>query len=83
MSTGLFNPLADQEVETSGAAATAKPVAELAAARFRARGGYTEPAPSPQASNDRFANYLNEPESRKGQRRGLSRPTYVSDRTVA
>ena len=32
-------------------------------ARFQASGGYTDTAPTPQPSNDKYANYLNEPES--------------------
>ena len=60
-----FRPFRRLENRSFPIRTTVEPVAELAAARFRARGGYTDPAPSPQASNDRFTNYLNEPESRK------------------
>jgi hypothetical protein len=42
----------------------ARPVSEPnAAARFQASGGYTDLPPSPQPPNDRFTNYLNEPQS--------------------
>jgi len=37
-------------------------------ARFQASGGYTDTTPSPQASNDRNTNYLNEQESRTERR---------------
>ena len=60
-----FRPFRRLENRSFPIRTTVEPVAELAAARFRARGGYTDPALSPQASNDRFTNYLNEPESRK------------------
>ena len=68
MSTGLFSPSANPETEASKSAPTAKPVSELAAARHRASGGYTDTLPSPQAANDRNTNYLNEQESQTERR---------------
>ena len=73
-----FRPFRRSGNQSIPGCTTVEPVSELAAARFRARGGYTEPALNPQASNDRFANYLNEPESRKRRLRprspALNRP---------
>ena len=46
-------------------------------ARLRARPGYTDTPPTPQAPNDRFTNYLHEPESQKRKSRPRNATAYI------
>ena len=53
-----FRPFRRSGNQSIPGCTTVEPVSELAAARFRASGGYTDLPPSPQALNDSFTNYL-------------------------
>ena len=54
-----------------------KPPKPFGPTRLRASGGYTDHPPTPQASNDKYANYLNEPESQNGEVRAGAPYGYI------